>query len=121
MKKITTHKVPGLNEAITITADDEVGCGGAHHQYTLSYLVEGQACTTFIDFQEGPIDAAGPNGVSNEALLAVVIDRLEGFQKGPFACVENEAALSHVQEALEYLKSRTLERMERGVEGSLEK
>jgi hypothetical protein len=72
-----------------------------------------------IHFQEGPVQEAGLNGISNEALLAVVEDRLKGFQSGKFSCRENALALTHLQEAMHWLHHRTHERMQRGVEGTL--
>ena len=57
------------------------------------------------------------NGITQEALLAIVIDRLRSFQAGPFPTDENEDALIHCQEALNFLKLRTKKRLARGVEG----
>ena len=37
-----------------------------------------------INFQEGPVKESGINGCHNEDLLAIVIDRLQYFQKGYF-------------------------------------
>ena len=71
-----------------------------------------------ISFQNGPIGEVGVNGVSNEALLAVVEDRLLGFQSGPYACRDNAVALTKIQEAMMWLQKRTHERMARGVEGT---
>lgn len=64
------------------------------------------------------VDAeVGPNGLTNEALLAIVEDRLEGFQQGRFACQLNAEALSHVRAALNLLRVRTEDRICRGVQG----
>ncbi len=71
-----------------------------------------------IKFQRGPIKEVGVNGLSNEALLAIVIDRLRGFQLGEFACHENAMALTMAEESLAWLKIRTQQRIERGVEGT---
>ena len=61
------------------------------------------------------------NGISNESLLAVIRDRLEGFQTGPFACESNLEALRSVIIAMDTLAHRTAERTQRGVEGTHEK
>lgn len=53
-----------------------------------------------------------------EALLAVVIDRLRGFQSGPYGCRENAVALTKIEEATMWLQKRTRDRMARGVEGT---
>lgn len=113
MRSITDHIANPINDRITITAMDEPGAGGANHYYAIGVNGSERA----IHFQKGPIAEMGVNGITQEVLLAVVIDRLRSFQAGPFACPENADALTHATEALEALKSRTRERMKRGVEG----
>jgi hypothetical protein len=61
------------------------------------------------------------NGISIEALLAIVEDRLLGFQSGQFSCRENSIALTKVQEALLWLAKRTRDRVARGVEGTMQR
>lgn len=73
---------------------------------------------THIGFQNGPIKEEGYNGISQEALFAVIIDRLEGFQSGKFACRENAVALTHTETALLWLAKRTMDRLARSVEGT---
>lgn len=120
MKKITAHKVNGLNEAIEIEAG-EPGQGGAPEQYRIALTQAGSLNPlVFLQFQSGPIKIpANFNGLTNEALLAVLIDRMQGFQSGPFACRENAIALTKMEEALMWLQKRTRDRMTRGVEGTL--
>lgn len=74
-----------------------------------------------INFQNGPIKESGVNGISNESLLAIVEDRLLGFQSGQFACRENAIALTKLQEAMMWLQKRTRDRVARGVEGTNQK
>lgn len=116
MRKITDHIANPVNDRIEISAMDNPGAGGAHHHYAVD--VNGSENGLDIYFQNGPIAEAGVNGVTQEVLLAVVIDRLRCFQAGPYACMENADALTHSVEALEALKSRTRARMARGVEGT---
>lgn len=71
-----------------------------------------------VNFQEGPIKECGVNGVANEDLLVMVLTRLEGFQKSPFACRENALAITKIEEALMWLRKRTIDREVRGVEGT---
>lgn len=71
-----------------------------------------------IDFQEGPIKEHGVNGVCNEDLIAMVICRLDYFQKSEFNCRENAIAITKLEEALMWLRKRTLGREKRGVEGT---
>jgi hypothetical protein len=121
MRKITAHKLNGLNDAIEITATDHPGAGGAHHQYRIAFPSSvgiPNAASQFVHFQQGPIAENGVNGISNEALLAIVIDRLQGFQSGEFKCRENAIALTKLEEAMHWLKHRTRERLARGVEGT---
>lgn len=119
MRELTSHKVNGLNEALSVMAMDEPGQGNANHEYRIEYAVNGQACNAQnVAFQNGPINEAGVNGISNEALLAIVEDRLAGFQSGQYACRENAVALTKIQEAMMWLLKRTRDRMQRGVEGT---
>lgn len=115
-RELVSHKFNGLNEAIQVLVLDEPGSGGACHQYR---LVQGDpSFVVDIPFQNGPIGEVGVNGISNEALLAIVEDRLLGFQSGRYVCRENELALIALQECLMWLQKRTLDRMRRGVEGT---
>jgi hypothetical protein len=121
MRKLTDHKLNGLNEALEITVLDEPGQGGACHKYEIDQIggaPESGGGKTLISFQNGPINEAGVNGISGEALLAIVIDRLRSFQSGPFSCRENAVALTKLEESLMWLQKRTRDRMARGVEGT---
>ncbi len=129
MRAINTHKVNGCNEVITVEAVDAPGAGGANHDYWITYPLKiteqdkalgilKSSQTQTIRFQNGPIKENGTNGITQEVLLAILIDRLEGFQSGKFACERNQNALNHLREALEDLHDRTLERVARGVEGT---
>ena len=71
-----------------------------------------------IHFQEGPIQEAGVNGVMDEDLICMVVDRLNHFQQSPFACRENALAITALAEALLWLWKRTMGREQRGVEGT---
>lgn len=71
-----------------------------------------------IKFQNGPIKEAGVNGVHNEDLLVIVLDRLQGFQNSEFKCRENAIAITKIEEALLWLNKRTRDREIRGVEGT---
>jgi hypothetical protein len=136
MRELTSHKVNGLNETLKIQVLDEPGQGNACHRYHITTVETpppiGGGMThedfdkvsamlhavTDIAFQNGPIQEAGVNGISNEALLAVVEDRLLGFQSGQYACRENAIALTYIQDAMMWLQKRTRDRVARGVEGT---
>ena len=118
-RRIQTHEVNGLNEALTLLVMDEPGHGNACHHYRIEYAENGPACSAQeVKFQNGPIKEHGVNGISGEVLLAIVRDRLECFQAGQYACETNQRALEHVVAAMDALASRTRERVERGVEGT---
>lgn len=126
LRKLDGHKVSGCNEALELGVLDEPGCGGANHKYVI-YVPNDEfneelnaSLCVHLNFQDGPVKESGVNGITHEALLAVLIDRLEGFQRGPFACVENQNALIHLNMAADNLKTRTLARVARGVEGTNE-
>ena len=123
MRKLTSHIVNGLNEAIQIEVADEPGQGGACHEYLMTLAPNttkpGQTNSWRISFQNGPVKEAGFNGISQEALLAIVEDRLLSFQAGPYACRENAIALTKIQEAMQWLQKRTRDwHGPRGVEGT---
>lgn len=103
-----------------VKALDERGPGNASHKYQV-YCSDGSLLDSPITFQTGPIQEEGVNGVQNEDLLMIVIDRLIGFQTGDYACDENEEALRHLISAASILQLRTAKRKARGVEGKSEK
>lgn len=123
MRELNSHLGSGLNCALKIIASDRVGAGGACLVYRITGCVSDDdgAVDVTLAFQDGPIAMRGINGISNEALLAIVEDRLAGFQMGPFSCEENGVALWHIQRAIGTLHARTEDRAARGVEGALVK
>lgn len=125
MRTINTHKINPANDKIEILVADEPGQGGASHLYHLTandgHPIDGPLNLGIIKFQNGPIAEHGVNGVTQEALLAIIIDRLQSFQAGPFKCRENAVALTHLETAKLWLFSRTLDRMQKGVEGTNQK
>jgi len=114
MRELNDHKVYLVNDIISITVADEPGADGANHKY----VIGGYDGAPVIDFQNGPINEAGVNGVTQEALLAIVADRLRSFQAGPYSSRDNAIALTKVEEAMQWLHKRTLDRMRRNVEGT---
>ena len=110
---------------------DKKGIGNANHEYrvrktqvdvsTLHNAELGYGDTdnilATVSFQNGPIKENGVNGIQNEDLLKIVQNRLEGFQSGDFACLENQIALDNIKSAISVLEYRTKERKKRNVEG----
>ncbi len=115
MRTLEGHKVNPDNDQLEVTALDGPGPGGASHEYQIK-LPDGSGVR--LAFQNGPIAEAGVNGITHEALLAILIDRLEGFQAGQFANHYNQTALDRIKAAQQALLDRTSERMSRGVEGT---
>lgn len=127
MRELTSHKVNPANNELTIEVLDEPGPGGACHLYKISGFSTGTnpsdpfkalygtpALHSTVLFQNGAIKEVGVNGVTHEALLAILIDRLEAFQAGLYACIENDSALHNLKLAQDWLASRTMGRMARG-------
>jgi len=122
MRELKNHLV-GDEQYPKIVVTDEPGPGGANHEYQVEFGSPGllrkelqQEPLQHVSFQKGPVKEAGYNGTTNEALLAIVIDRLRGFQSGEFSCRSNALALTNIEQALMWLQSRTRERVMRGVE-----
>lgn len=105
------------NLSIEITDEEQFG---AHHQYKIfkagDLTKDGKVGK--INFQLGPVKENGVNGVSNEALIEIVLHRLELLNRGKFSCKENSMAVTKLQESLLWLGYRTQSRMDRGVEGT---
>jgi hypothetical protein len=136
MRNLTNHIVQGdsSNHQLAITVIDEPGAGGACHRYDITGFDTSRNASAMdakgyadhfgravVLFQNGPISERGVNGVTQEALLAIVIDRLRSFQAGPFACDDNARALEDCESALFHLQQRTRKRIARGVEGKTQK
>lgn len=127
MRELHDHKTNGCNNEITIKVIDEPGPGGACHAYNIDGPIEkfrSEQAPKFrcaIRFQKGPIGEVGVNGITSEALLAVLIDRHRGFASGPYPSRDNAIALTHMEDALLRLQNRTNDRIRRGVEGKMEK
>lgn len=120
------------SEGVLVGTLDEEDGSGANHIYRV-YLRTAEdanpttirrtaedANPTTIRFQKGPVKEAGVNGLTNEALLAIVQHRLLGFQSGPYQCMENGQAIYHIHRALDMLESRTKHRVVDGTEGTSE-
>lgn len=99
--------------------EDEFENNAPHHFEV--YADKGQPAPYLVgkvDFQNGAIKEAGVNGVMGEDLIAMVICRLEYFNQSEFSCRENSMAITKLEEALLWLRKRTMGREQRGVEGT---
>lgn len=100
----------GLAVNAISTLSDGTNVEGHHYM-----VIEGSK-TVFLDFQRGAVPTNGVNGLTNEALLAVLIHRT-CFLDDKFPCEENKVAIMHMQAALNEFNKRTEARIQRGVEG----
>jgi hypothetical protein len=112
-----TKLVDGSHKYTDVFTDEYVGPGNAHHHYEIRRK-EDAVVLMRLGFQDGPIGEAGVNGVMDENLIAMVIDRLRGFQTGPYSSRYNAIALTKLEESLMWLQQRTRDREARGVEGT---
>lgn len=124
-RTVTDHKIDGIDNMLNIIVKDLPGQGGACHEYAVTFETppdEHGMCTggplAHISFQNGPVKEFGVNGITQEVLIAICIDRLRSFQAGQFANENNAIALDCLEKALAALQVRTRERLARGVEGT---
>lgn len=115
MRFLNEHKVNPANDRISVLVVDAPGSGGANHVYQIGW---DEKAKVTLEFQNGPINEVGVNGITHEVLLAILADRMRAFQAGPYACRENALALTKIEEAQHWLHHRTKARMDRGVEGT---
>jgi len=110
----------GLNDRIHVSCDarDPEG-GGASHEYRVSMGTDNGPCiVAAMQFQHGPRDVAGSTpGITEAVLLDILIDRLRGFQHGPYACRENELMLQSLEVAHHWTRERAWRRARQGVLG----
>lgn len=81
------------------------------------YQLCGGPFVTTLRFQLGPVKEVGVNGVTNEAVLAALIHRMQHLN-AQFPCRENSLAITNMEQALMWLEKRTRDRKARGVEGT---
>lgn len=115
--KIDHHASP-VTQQLRVRVMDKPGPGGAPHDYLIEQR-DGRR-SWLINFQNGPLGEVGVNGLTHEVLIAIVMDRLDCFQKGDFACQENAEAFHHLDMALGWLGSRTKRRVGQGIEGTMQ-
>lgn len=99
-------------------ATDKIPAGHAYYA-DIQAGVNSRPLTT-INFQNGPIPECGTNGLTNEALLTILIHRTMVLNE-LYPCEENANAIRHMKEALDAFNQRTTNRKARGVEGKLVK
>ncbi len=75
-----------------------------------------------ISWQNGPLMVDGTrrdqSGAFVEDVLRAAIQRMEHYNSTQFRCRENSLAITHMEEALHWMHSRTADREARNVEGT---
>lgn len=126
-RPIFDHKNNKFNrECIEIKTADLRQSDNAHHKYSIEVYgdpsggVQPQWAilhSVELQFQNGGLKEVGPNGITDQALIAVVLDRLRGFNDGPYRCRENSMMITKLEEALMWGEKRGNDRARRNVEG----
>lgn len=108
------------NVVVSATDDADDNAGAAHHEYRVAVTDNtGKVVEDVrLHFQHGPIQEIGVNGITDQALLAIVLDRWRCFQKSKWANRETAVSITKLEEALMWQHKRTLDRLDRGVEGT---
>jgi len=112
IKNMTMTKItnPEYDESLTYLVAVEKDDGNpTHHDFQVKRSSDNIVLGK-VHFQQGAMDEKGPNGILNEDLLMMIIDRVESFQSSKLKCRENENALQHLYEALFWLNLRNSRR-----------
>lgn len=96
------------------------------HEYSLQNFENPSDTQTLRFIYKAPVSPGSTeletiqDGTTNEEVLQVLIHRLQ-FLGAKMPSRENAIALTHIETALLWLKKRTQDRLERGVEGTMAK
>lgn len=119
-RKLTDHRNNKFNrECIEVVTNDERASDNAHHSYAIA-VFDGsnqQVEQCILNFQNGGLKEVGANGITDQALIAIVLDRIRSFNDGQFRCRENSMVITKLEEAMLWMEKRSNDRARRGVEG----
>jgi hypothetical protein len=105
MRQLMSHKLDHLNRLVKVEAYDDpfsVVC----HKYVVSLP---NNINVTLPFHVGTtVSPFRPNGLTNETLLAIVIDRVKSAQHNNQVCIDNQQALVHLEAALAWLHNGAL-------------
>ena len=117
------HDVYSVHDSTIVFREDEFENNAPHHYLiTEKNVKEGETqpnILTELLFQNGVL-SEGVNGIMDENLIAIVIDRLTHFQESQYSSKENAMAITKLQEAQHWLMARTASRKLRNVHGTHE-
>lgn len=85
--------------------------------YVDPITAEAQESLCVLEFQAGPIPTHGVNGLTNELLIDILVERI-GLLNKTFPCRENSLAITKLEEANHWLHARTARRQAQGIEGT---
>ncbi len=119
MRRLTSIAVPGSPSPLVVAACDNPGYGDPNLRYDISgfntvyngsanakggYPAQFTSLQLFYhdDYNGGLV----PNGVTENAVIATLIDHLQGKQSGPRACQENAVAMEYLAAAMQLLNQR---------------
>ena len=119
---MNVHSVVGELDSLIIgeTTSDKVPPGHSYWVNVMCHDTESVRELATVDFQNGPISKNGVNGLTNEALLTILIHRTMALNE-QFPCTENVKAAAHMKYALDYFNLRTSDRKIRGVADTMVK
>lgn len=108
-REIKGHEVGEHFNHVHIYAMDAPQDNGASHQYRVERSDASQL--GYVNFHRALPEeiemGLGVNGITDEALLAILADRMKGLQDGPGSCKEFGIALKKIEEAAAVLNTRT--------------
>lgn len=124
-RPLTDHKNNKFNrECIEVVTADLRQSDNAHHAYKINvyhdYTTGMDAVPVeevVLNFQNGGLKEVGANGITDQALIAIVLDRVRSFNDGKFRCRENSMVVTKLEEAMMWMEKRSNDRAHRGVEG----
>ena len=113
MKKdmpVKGYQIDGV-DTVAIYADGPTSPGGVRNTFVYGYPINDYefALVGELRFQQGHPAKVGVNGLTLESVLAICLQRLNGFQNGPYPSEFNSAAMMHIERAMESLKDRQRE------------
>ena len=115
--KVTFEEIHRDNNGVYVTHTVGHESFPAGHHYHIGVIDNGiSKGLGMVIFQNGGVATNGVNGLTNEALLAIVAHRMK-ILNVEFPCIENEKAIECTEAALAALEARTAARQARGVEG----
>jgi len=124
-RPLSDHRNNKFNrECVEVFTVDGRQADNAHHVYRIEVYDrydgkpdQGMVAYCDISFQNGGLKEVGPNGITDQALIAIVLDRVRSFNDGPYRCRENSMMITKLEEALMWGEKRGNDRARRNVEG----